>query len=211
MTCLLLTPFAVPCVAAPASVAPEDGGHKSSPIKFDRSVEIAEVDERGRWKKRKETLKGTFRTKSERTRNTLGRTRKCGSWDPVRSATSLAIARHRALELVTGGGIVDDDDLDAWNGVPRTHENDDRRDTIVWTSTGATVIVSACDGYASLTWTEERLWETATSLPTLSLTWEKRHFLLSTRRSSGPSLRDDVCMAKGSQRGSGSFSLPRRR
>ncbi|MCP4889783.1 MAG: hypothetical protein GY904_24650, partial [Planctomycetaceae bacterium] len=62
---------------------------------------------------------------------------------------SLAIARHRAIDLANGEGIVDDDDLGDWDGVPKTHDNDDRRDSIVWTENGATVIVSAADGYAS--------------------------------------------------------------
>ena len=142
-------PFAIPCVAAPAKVPSKAYDRTPSSVRFDNTVEITVVNENGRWKKREEKLKGEFKTKSKRKRNATGQAREWKGWDPARSAMSLAIARHRAVELADGGGIVDNDDFDDWKGVPRTHENDDRRDTIVWTTVGAKVIVSACDGYAS--------------------------------------------------------------
>jgi hypothetical protein len=69
----------------------------------------------------------------------------------TRDLISLAVARYRALELVSGDGVINDiDDVDRWNGVQKIHPKESRSPPVVWTSDGMIITLSAsADGYAS--------------------------------------------------------------
>ena len=150
MTLCLLMPFAVPAIAAPAKPPkPKVAKRASRSVHFGHTVETATFTVGGKCRKGEESVGGVFKDKNRRLRGTPRASQHWEGGYSIRSAMSMAIARHRAIELANGGGIVEDDDPNDWHGVPHEHENDDRRDPIIWSSKGATVILKAADGYAS--------------------------------------------------------------